>query len=168
MAKSIKLRNPITKEPFYPITLIKNVYSNDGTQTLLNGLYPVGSIYISTNSKSPADIFGGSWERIQDRFLLGAGSSYSAGSTGGEATHTLTENEIPNHEHREQMITTDGNPNPLVSPNGGGSVAGGAQPSKTAWKSDSARFVYTQRTGGGQAHNNMPPYLVVFMWKRVS
>lgn len=50
--------------------------------------YPVGAIYMSVNSTSPASIFGGSWTQLQNRFLLGAGSSYSNGATGGSATHT--------------------------------------------------------------------------------
>ena len=62
---------------------------------LLNLVYPVGSIYMSANATSPASFLGGSWERIQGRFLLAASSSYTAGSTGGEATHTLTEAELP-------------------------------------------------------------------------
>ena len=61
--------------------------------------YPVGAIYISTVSTSPASLFGGTWEQLNDRFLLGAGDTYSAGSTGGEAEHTLTKAEMPNHSH---------------------------------------------------------------------
>ncbi len=63
--------------------------------------YPVGSIYMSVNSTSPATLFGGTWERIQDMFLLAAGSSYSAGSTGGSATVTLTaaQSGVPAHSH---------------------------------------------------------------------
>ena len=70
----------------------------DMTQ-LINAIYPVGSIYMSVNSTSPATLFGGTWQRIQDRFLLSAGSTYSAGATGGEATHTLTSGEMPSHKH---------------------------------------------------------------------
>lgn len=62
-------------------------------------VYPVGAIYISTVSISPADLFGGTWEQIQDRMLLGAGTSYTAGSTGGAATHTLITDELPSHNH---------------------------------------------------------------------
>lgn len=63
--------------------------------------YPVGSIYMSVNSTSPATLFGGTWERIQDMFLLAAGSSYSAGSTGGAAAVTLTaaQSGVPAHSH---------------------------------------------------------------------
>lgn len=156
MAKSIKLRNPITKEPFYPITLIKNVYSNDGTQTLLNGLYPIGSIYISTNSKSPADIFGGSWEQIPDRFLLGAGGNYSAGSTGGEATHTLTIEEMPKHRHNAKQVHSNS------------TYASATTINATPTTEDAKGYdKHTTYAGGGQAHNNMPPYLAVYMWKRI-
>ena len=54
---------------------------------------------MSVNSVSPATLFGGTWSRISDRFLLAAGSSYSAGSTGGEASHALTTAEMPGHTH---------------------------------------------------------------------
>ena len=70
-----------------------------GGKALLNAIYPVGSIYMSVNSTSPATLFGGTWERIKDRFLLAAGDAYAAGGTGGEATHTLTEGEMPAHSH---------------------------------------------------------------------
>ena len=63
---------------------------------LLDKTYPVGSIYMSVNSTSPADLFGGTWEQIKDTFLLAAGDTYSAGSTGGETEGWLTIDEIPN------------------------------------------------------------------------
>ena len=80
------------------------------TSTLLSKIYPVGSIYMSTNSTSPATFIGGTWQRIQDRFLLAAGSTYTAGNTGGSSTtsytpsgsvgyHTLTTSEMPSHTH---------------------------------------------------------------------
>ena len=70
--------------------------SGDSKKTTIADLvYPVGSIYMSVNSTSPATLFGGTWTQIQDTFLLAAGSTYAAGATGGEATHTLTENEMP-------------------------------------------------------------------------
>ena len=123
---------------------------------LLNVVYPVGSIYMSVNSTSPATLFGGTWERIQDRFLLAAGSTYAAGNTGGEATHTLTVAEIPSHNHpyayngqlsnmgteAVRLVANDRTNNYTGTPNG--------------------------YTGGGQAHNNMPPYLAVYMWKRTA
>ena len=68
-------------------------------QTMLNAVYPVGSIYMSVNSTSPSSLFGGTWVQLKDRFLLGAGDTYSAGATGGAATHTLTAAEMPGHTH---------------------------------------------------------------------
>ena len=80
---------------------------------MFDRIYPVGSIYMSVNSTSPATLFGGTWEQITDKFLLSAGSTYTAGSTGGSATknlqhnhttsnHTLTTAEIPAHSHDRQ------------------------------------------------------------------
>ena len=126
-------------------------------------IYPVGAIYISVNSTSPGTLFGGTWERIQDRFLLCAGSSYSAGSTGGSATHTLTVNEMPAHGHefmRQQWFSAD-------------SIYSTSTGSIYSWKtteggSTSASYVGgVDPTGSGQAHNNMPPYLSVYVWKRI-
>ena len=115
-------------------------------------IYPVGSIYMSVNSTSPAALFGGTWEQLENRFLLGAGSSYTAGSTGGEATHTLTVDEMPNHSHLGYVGNTD---------------AG----SSTAARMGYNNYAYRQNmtaVGGDQPHNNMPPYLAVYMWKRTA
>ena len=71
----------------------------DMRSTILNAVYPVGSIYISASSTSPGTLFGGTWERIRGRFLLAENSSIPAGETGGEAHHTLTEQEMPTHTH---------------------------------------------------------------------
>lgn len=66
---------------------------------ILNALYPVGAIYLSVNSTNPSTFFGGTWEQIKDRFLIGAGNTYALNSTGGSTTHTLTTDEIPAHAH---------------------------------------------------------------------
>ena len=87
-----------TKEPIY----LKNGLPetcNDLNMRIVNLIYPVGSIYLSVNSANPQTLFGGTWEQLKDRFLLGAGDGYSAGSVGGEATHKLTTNEMPSHKH---------------------------------------------------------------------
>ena len=136
------------------------------TETI-NAVYPVGSIYMSVNSTSPASLFGGTWEQIKDRFLLASGSSYSAGSIGGEATHTLTTAEMPVHYHdddlwlvhsynrytgvgvRTTQLTNEYN------------VFGLVKDGKTA-----ENQAHTFTTGGGAEHNNMPPYVAVYMWKR--
>lgn len=66
---------------------------------MLNAAYPVGSIYMSVSSTSPATLFGGTWTQLKDRFLLGAGDSYSNGATGGAATVALTEANLAGHTH---------------------------------------------------------------------
>lgn len=119
-------------------------------------LYPVGAVYISVNSTSPASLFGGTWESIGGRFLLGADSTYTAGSTGGEATHTLVISEMPNHAHDMNMISKE---SASAAPN----FAFNYQ-----YTSSEVLVGYTNTNGGGNPHNNMPPYLAVNMWKRVS
>ena len=125
-------------------------------ENILSKVYPVGSIYMSLSSTDPKDLFGGTWERLKDRFLLAAGDKYSVGATGGEATHTLTKDEMPSHNHYAAI-------------NGGTDSYGqnrttiGSFANKAQGYSDSSTIF---ATGGGNAHNNMPPYLAVYMWKR--
>ena len=130
--------------------------------SFLNLVYPIGAIYISINSTSPAILFGGTWEAINDRFLLSAGNSYSAGSTGGAATHVLTINEMPNHRHKimadSELASTASNAVYVLTDHKSVSSIG------TSYRD----LNYFNSTGGSQAHNNMPPYLTVYMWKRVS
>ena len=134
------------------------IYSRALSSLILEAVYPVGSIYMSVNSTSPATLFGGTWEAIQGKFLLGAyGNIYKAGSTGGEAAHTLTESEMPNHKHS------------IWFPNDGGE-----QSAEIGYPDTGSKNTYyaeaskTSGTGGGAAHNNMPPYLAVYIWKRTA
>lgn len=138
---------------------------------ILNKTYPIGSIYMSVNSTSPAYLFGGTWEQIKDRFLLGASETYSSGSTGGEETHTLTVDEIPVHNHDTNdwtMVVNSRGAN--ITPNIGASTVKG-EPTAIVPNIDATKNVdgnATGTAGGGQAHNNMPPYLAVYMWKRIA
>ena len=127
---------------------------------LLSKTYPVGAIYLSASETSPASLFGGTWERLKDRFLLAAGDSYTAGSTGGEANHTLTVDEMPSHLHTGSSNFLDGATMGGSQSNRGVFCIGGG------W--DISRYDLTGSTGGSQPHNNMPPYLAVYMWKRVA
>lgn len=127
---------------------------------LAMGLYPVGSLYLSAGPDSPAALFGGSWTRLKDRFLLAAGDSWAAGSTGGEAAHVLAENELPAHSHAAldgstRFAARSGS----AQAYGYGLTAGGTDV-KLDWTTGSA--------GGGAAHNNLPPYLAVYVWQRVA
>lgn len=134
------------------------IYSRALSSLILEAVYPVGSIYMSVNSASPATLFGGTWEAIQGKFLLGAyGNTYKAGSTGGEAAHTLTESEIPNHRHIIWFPNDGGEQSAEI----GYPVAG----SKNTYYAEASK---TSGTGGGAAHNNMPPYLAVYIWKRTA
>ena len=116
----------------------------------------MGAIYLSTSSTSPQALFGGTWERIQGRFLLCAGGGYAAGSTGGEASHTLTVNEIPSHSHVASSYKTQVD------------RAGYSEYEAMTASGNYPAPVATGAAGGGQAHNNMPPYLAVYAWKRVA
>lgn len=129
-------------------------------KTLFDIVYPVGAIYMSVSSTSPASLFGGTWEQIENRFLLAAGSSYTAGNTGGEATHTLTKNEMPTHSH--EIYSGYGDVVSNVSDAYRYQTWGS---SDRGWKTGN---LGTSNIGGGKAHNNMPPYLVVYMWKRTA
>lgn len=133
---------------------------------LIDLIHPIGSIYTSTEGTSPSELFGGTWERIKDTFLLTAGDTYVAGTTGGEATHKLTVSEMPSHRHSPVYIGGAGS-NIIKWDNY-------AQYSdKNTWglKYDSSthsNMLYTAYSGGDTAHNNMPPYVVVYAWKRVA
>ena len=122
-------------------------------------IYPVGSIYMSVNATNPKDLFGGTWEQIQGRFLLGMSSSYPAGSQGGEAAHTLTANEMPNHTHQYIDYWT---------------VAAASGTGRQAVKFNNNNYspesggLSTGSSGSGKPHNNMPPYLAVYIWKRTA
>jgi len=134
------------------------LYDSDNNKLYPNP-FPVGAIYMSVDSRNPSQIFGGKWEQIKDRFLLAAGSTYKAGNTGGSATHKLTTNEIPSHSHRTGIL---GN----VSYNPGTNMGQGGNSAGVLF--DQNAGVLTTAVGGSAAHNNMPPYLVVYIWKRVS
>lgn len=126
--------------------------------------YPVGSIYISTKNKSPATLFGGTWKQIQGRFLLAADNTYQPGSTGGEATHTLTAAEMPEHAHIMYAYNPGGDS--TWTPNAGTYLVdpGSITEKTTTWSAQ----LGMDNAGDGNAHNNMPPYLSVYMWERVS
>lgn len=132
-----------------------------GSNFVLDNVYPVGSIYMNVNSTNPGTLFGGTWEQIQGKFLLGMSSSYPAGSQGGEATHTLTVSEMPKHKHVAFYGITGAVDDYL----GGSTNDYGMRIAS----SGSGNSTYeTASSGGGTAHNNMPPYLSVYIWKRTA
>lgn len=126
----------------------------------LQAVYPVGAIYIETTGTNPSSTFGfGTWIAFgAGRTLMGVGTSdasYAAGATGGETLHTLTTAEMPAHNHdpvTAELFTPAGS-----TANRGAIAAGGATP-----------FNVTATVGGGGSHNNLPPYIVCYFWKRTA
>lgn len=126
-------------------------------------LYPVGSIYISTSANfNPNTAWGGRWVKTADgRCLIGANSTYPLGSTGGEAEHALSIDELPSHAHgiygadsRSGDITLD---KPMFEYKDQGQT--------TSYVS---YILSTELAGNGQSHNNMQPYLAVYIWERTA
>ena len=153
-------------------------------RTLLDMFYPVGSIFLSVNSTNPESYMGGKWSRFGNgRALVGVDetdSSFSYSSkTGGAKTHTLSKSEMPRHSHETRDVnghkgyfwawSAGGHPSPtLWIP--GGNVSGGAMPrggnplmSKQSWEGYT-----TTDVGDGRAHNNLQPYITVYMWRRTA
>lgn len=162
---------------------------------LINTIYPIGSIYMSVNDVNPSILFGGEWEAIEDRFLLSKGSTYTTlEGIGGSATVSLTQSEMPRHNHTtnahthnvsksgEYFVTSEANGanNTRVSYSASGNryvdgMTDNTTPfhHRTATGSASPTTKYTGGTGttesesNGSAHENMPPYLIVNIWKRI-
>ena len=146
--------NPIANKPVATkFSEILGVIEQAKKDILLSA-YPVGAIFISTDSTSPATLFGGTWERVKDTFLLAAGDTYDAGTTGGESTHTLTIGEMPSHGHTLKQRDNNG--------------------TASSWSVSGDTGKYSQlttmigSTGEGKPHNNMPPYLAAYVWKRTA
>ena len=145
--------------------------------------HPVGSYYWSSESTDPSALFGGTWERVKDRFVLAAGDSYAVGATGGEATHTLSISEMPTHSHsirlnREGADNGYGGYVPVLgTPQAIKTNTGGYPPveSSNGVFTDHTRSTdliadseFIQETGGSTPHNNMPPYVAAYCWKRTA
>lgn len=160
---------PITSLPEATAPSANDYLILQGTNTqkikwsaLLNKLYPVGCIYQSTSSTSPASFLGGTWERIKDKFILAAGDTYAAGTSGGETTHTLTIDEMPSHNHSlytYQDSTQEEKANFIAQDNY-------TFKDGYTYRTTGVRIMTT--VGGSRPHNNMPPYTAMYAWKRIS
>lgn len=146
----------------------------NGSMILTTALdaYPVGSVYMSLDAKSPAELFGGVWEQIKDRFLLGAGGTYSAGASGGSTAHDHgLENGFAKFGANvgagftyidRNESTASWKPTHYFS----------GEPKYSEWGYDSEHN-YTIGAGvklGGKTNDTsaLPPYLAVYMWKRIA
>lgn len=178
-----RVKNVLTKTNMIAYTPTENYHpaTKKYVDDILQKIYPVGAIYLSMNSTSPASMFGGTWEQIEDRFLLGAGTNYAAGTLGGSAEHTHnTALQFASYsgaiamEGSEEVgmvsYSTDGTKTPNASTKIGdtsedtsNSINAGSQSSKTEVES-----LEVYETEGNTSYaSNMPPYLVVYMWKRI-
>ncbi len=150
-------------------------------------IYPIGCTYESSDPTSPAELFGGYWTPIEGRFTIGASSTYPAGSTGGSAAVTLTENQIPAHTHGRISLTgyvptrsltnktsnIFGTSSGIVStPRSSAEFTGGISfsgiDSTKGWDITVDASHEHSSVGGGQSHNNMPPYVAYYKWERVA
>ena len=126
--------------------------------SLVNMFYPIGSYYETSNSSFDPNVsWGGTWVLEAEGLVhIGSGENYTLGDTGGEATHTLTTDEMPSHSHTVSMKRTSVN-----------NYTGGAGWNPLGGSTYDGDFS-TQATGGGLAHNNLQPYIVVNRWHRTA
>lgn len=169
---------------------VKTRIATSKTETI-NAVYPIGSIYMSVNDTKPSTLFGGTWERLKGRFLIGAGTNteansngdygdlgrgdptFAGGETGGEYWHQLTTREMPEHHHDTNDWTMVANKDAVKirTDFGAKCIEINAEdtnivPNIKSTKNEDGNA--TGDTGGDGKHSNMPPYLAVYMWKRTA
>lgn len=177
----------LDKEGNLTVKSIKTATGISLNNEILDAIYPVGSIYMNINNTNPKELFGGVWEQLKDRFLLGAGDTYQNNTSGGTSTVTLTTENLPSHAHGFSGTTSanenhhhDGNTMEVRSQISNQASSDTARPIASSAHHYGLQITHdagshqhtfsgtTSNTGSGTAHSNMPPYLVVNMWKRVS
>ena len=151
--------------------------------SILNLVFPIGRGFIDFTDTDYSNYLGFTWER-ELVGMVGVGLDVNQsefnqiGKTGGEKTHVLTSNEMPSHTHTQASCTDPGNHKHTISTwyNGQSASAqtiegwGTKKHEKYHYTGDAGSHTHTitlNNTGGGQAHNNMPPYMTVYMWKRI-
>ena len=140
---------------------------NDSSFTTLQAVYPVGSIYMSINNTNPSVLFGfGVWEKIEDKFLLGSGTTYANGSTGGSADSVVVSHSHKPNTDGEYIVTSEdptaNNTKVAYSSNGNRWVDGQTSQSHFHHRTG------TSTVGEDGTGKNMPPYLAVNIWKRTA
>ena len=136
---------------------------------LLDKLYPVGCIYQSASSTSPASFLGGTWEQIKDRFILAAGDTYAAGSTGGSATHdhTVSGNASIGVIQNTTIYDSSGvNMTELSA-----TLYAYTHEYDSILSKDNefySKITCAKTKGNADERSNMPPYTTVYVWKRIA
>lgn len=144
-------------------------------------MYPIGSVYMTANAKfDPNSEWGGVWEKIENRFLLGSGTKV-VGAQGGEENVTLSTSQMPYHSHSRGSMDITGNlangdvriddvTGAIYNRGDAYNGSGGSwlTTGQMGFKASRSWSGYTSSSGGGQSHNNMPPYQVVNIWKRTA
>ena len=127
---------------------------------IIDLIYPIGSIYMTVSDTNPFEtIKFGVWEKIENRFLLASSNIHMNGETGGEENHTLSINEMPKHSHKMKYDSVGWT---AIKQSRG--TNGILEYNKSSYDGQYS----TEEVGNGNAHNNMPPYLAVNMWKRIA
>ena len=138
--------------------------------------YPVGSIYMSMVETEPAELFGGGdWARIEDTFLLATGSEFTeydnaGGVTGGSATKTLTEAQLPSHNHKWVYGQWDSEKQLSFQTydDDGETIKSWEMIATKQDKKGQRTSMSTNKTGNGEAFDVMPPYTRVYVWQRIA
>lgn len=165
--------NDLTNKPTIPTITTKQI---------IDLIYPVGSIKITTTSTNPMVTLGGTWVAWgSGRVPVGVDTSQTnfnaAEKTGGEATHTLTVGEMPSHKHAYSMsfrgysaslLQTDTEQGSPVKKYAAGNALTGVYPIQGASETGQLGQFAISTTGAGLAHNNLQPYITCYMWKRMA
>lgn len=150
----------------FPLNIIGNFSVNN--QFLYDIIYPIGCLYTSYVNQNPHDLYGiGTWTRINGRVIVGVSESESefssAGKTGGEKTHVLSANEMPSHGHTDSVDIKNAN----AEAKGYGLTATSGFKDRVIIN-NSGKATHTGAAGGGAAHNNLQPYMALYMWRRTA
>lgn len=131
--------------------------------------HPVGSLYISENATSPAELYGGTWERIEGKFIMGASDTYPAGATGGEESVKLTRKNIPVLSTRNGVAAVNTVGNAIHIPQWGWIYAATQVTNSDGYNSYTAQWTDVGTDDVDMQNvNNMPPYIAVYIWRRVA
>ena len=158
---SVMSQNAVTTELESRAKSDASNLSDEDVASWANKFFPVGSIYMSVDSTSPASFLGGTWEQIKDTFLLSAGDTYTNGSTGGSADAVVV-----SHTHTLKSLTDTGFLR--WGTNVGGSATYVGPVGGTTTYENGGPTMWNDNTGVDGTGKNMPPYLVVYMWKRTA